>query len=161
MQGVFGNPLAEPGIIGVSAGAAVGAALAIVTGVTVLGGWTVPAAAFAGGLATTWLVYLLARSGGRTEVVTLVLTGVAVNAVAGAAIGLLMFVADEVGVQAIAFWNLGSLAQANWSAVSLAAPCLAVGRSPPSPTPAGSTCSPSASGPPATSGSTWNGCGSG
>ncbi|MEU8021954.1 MULTISPECIES: FecCD family ABC transporter permease [Micromonospora] len=127
MQGVFGNPLAEPGVIGVSAGAALGAALAIVTGVTVLGGWTVPAAAFAGGLATTWLVYTLARSGGRTEVVTLVLTGVAVNAVAGAAIGLLMFVADESGVQAIAFWNLGSLAQASWSAVGLAAPCLAVG----------------------------------
>ncbi|WP_428963916.1 FecCD family ABC transporter permease [Micromonospora fluostatini] len=127
MQGVFGNPLAEPGVIGVSAGAAVGAALALVTGVTVLGAWTVPAAAFAGGLATTYLVYLLSRSGGRTEVVTLVLTGVAVNAVAGAAIGLLMFVADESGVQAIAFWNLGSLAQASWSAVTLAAPCLAVG----------------------------------
>ena len=127
MQGVFGNPLAEPGVIGVSAGAAVGAALAIVTGVTVLGGWTVPVAAFAGGLATTYLVYLLARSGGRTEVVTLVLTGVAVNAVAGAAIGLLMFVTDEAGVQAIAFWNLGSLAQASWSAVTLAAPCLLIG----------------------------------
>ncbi|MEU9510944.1 iron ABC transporter permease [Micromonospora sp. NPDC048170] len=127
MQGVFGNPLAEPGVIGVSAGAAVGAALAIVTGVTVLGGWTVPAAAFAGGLATTYAVYLLSRSGGRTEVVTLVLTGVAVNAVAGAVIGLLMFVADESGVQAIAFWNLGSLASANWSAVTLATPCLAVG----------------------------------
>ncbi|WP_433350028.1 FecCD family ABC transporter permease [Micromonospora sp. CA-111912] len=127
MQGVFGNPLAEPGVIGVSAGAAVGAALAIVTGVTALGGWTVPAAAFAGGLATTYAVYLLARSGGRTEVVTLVLTGVAVNAVAGAVIGLLMFVGDEAGVQAIAFWNLGSLAPANWSAVALATPCLVVG----------------------------------
>ncbi|AXO34990.1 FecCD family ABC transporter permease [Micromonospora chalcea] len=127
MQGVFGNPLAEPGVIGVSAGAAVGAALAIVTGVTVLGGWTVPLAAFAGGLATTYLVYALARSGGRTEVVTLVLTGVAVNAVAGSVIGLLMFVTDQAGVQAIAFWNLGSLAQASWTAVGLAAPCLLVG----------------------------------
>ena len=127
MQGVFGNPLAEPGVIGVSAGAAFGAALSIVAGVSVLGAWTVPAAAFAGGLATTYLVYLLARSNGRTEVVTLVLTGVAVNAVAGAAIGLLMFAADESGVQAIAFWNLGSLAQASWSAVALAAPCLALG----------------------------------
>lgn len=127
MQGVFGNPLAEPGVIGVSAGAAVGAALALVTGFTVLGGWTVPVAAFAGGLTTTSLVYLLARANGRTEVVTLVLTGVAVNAVAGAAIGLLMFVTDEAGVQAIAFWNLGSLAQASWPAVALAAPCLLVG----------------------------------
>ncbi|MDG4830884.1 iron ABC transporter permease [Solwaraspora sp. WMMD1047] len=127
MQGVFGNPLAEPGVIGVSAGAAVGAALAIVTGVTAVGNWTVAAAAFAGGLLTTYAVYLLSRSDGRTEVVTLVLTGIAVNAVAGAAIGLLMFVADEAGVQAIAFWNLGSLAQATWGAVAVTLPCLAVG----------------------------------
>lgn len=127
MQGIFGNPLAEPGVIGVSSGAAVGAALAIVTGFSALGGWTLAAAAFAGGLATTYLVYALSRADGRTEVVTLVLTGIAVNAVAGAAIGLLMFVTDAAGVQAIAFWNLGSLAQANWNAVAVALPCLAVG----------------------------------
>ncbi|MDG4764037.1 iron ABC transporter permease [Solwaraspora sp. WMMD406] len=127
MQGIFGNPLAEPGVIGVSAGAAVGAALAIVTGVTVLGGWTTAAAAFVGGLATTYLVYVLSRADGRTEVVTLVLTGIAVNAVAGAAIGLLMFVTDAAGVQAIAFWNLGSLAQANWEAVAVTGPCLIIG----------------------------------
>jgi len=127
MQGVFGNPLAEPGVIGVSSGAAVGAALAIVTGISTLGGWTLAAAAFAGGLATTYLVYALSRADGRTEVVTLVLTGIAVNAVAGAAIGLLMFVTDAAGVQAIAFWNLGSLAQANWNAVAVALPCLVVG----------------------------------
>ncbi|MFV2083991.1 FecCD family ABC transporter permease [Micromonospora sp. LOL_021] len=127
MQGIFGNPLAEPGVIGVSSGAAVGAALAIVTGISALGGWTLAAAAFAGGLATTYLVYALSRADGRTEVVTLVLTGIAVNAVAGAAIGLLMFVTDAAGVQAIAFWNLGSLAQANWNAVAVSLPCLVVG----------------------------------
>ncbi|MFY1636328.1 FecCD family ABC transporter permease [Solwaraspora sp. WMMB335] len=127
MQGIFGNPLAEPGVIGVSAGAAVGAALAIVTGVAAAGGWVLAAAAFAGGLITTYLVYVLSRADGRTEIVTLVLTGIAVNAVAGAAIGLLMFVTDAAGVQAIAFWNLGSLAQANWDAVAVALPCLVVG----------------------------------
>jgi len=127
MQGVFGNPLAEPGVIGVSSGAAVGAAAAVVTGVTVLGGWTLAGAAFVGGLLTTFIVYALSRSGGRTEVVTLVLTGIAVNAAAGAVIGLLMFFTDDDGVRAIAFWNLGSLAQATWPSVAVVAPCLAVG----------------------------------
>lgn len=125
MQGVFGNPLAEPGVVGVSAGAAVGAATALVAGVGFAGG--VAGAAFASGLATTLLVYLLSRSGGRTEVVTLVLTGIAVNAVAGAAIGLLMFFTDADGVRAIAFWNLGSLASAGWVPIATVAPCAAVG----------------------------------
>ena len=65
MQGVFGNPLAEPSVIGVSAGAAVGAFLVIVLGITIAGAWTAPIAAFAGGFVTTVLVYALARSGGR------------------------------------------------------------------------------------------------
>lgn len=127
MQGVFGNPLAEPGVIGVSSGAAVGAATVIVTGAATFGGWTVAAGAFLGGLAATGLVYSMSRVGGRTEVVTLVLTGIAVNAVAGALIGLLMFFGDADAVRAIAFWQLGSLAQANWAAVAVTAPCAAVG----------------------------------
>ncbi|GAA4723312.1 FecCD family ABC transporter permease [Phytohabitans rumicis] len=127
MQGLFGNPLAEPGVIGVSSGAAVGAAAAIATGVSTLGGWTVVAAAFAGGLAATFLVYTMSRSGGRTEVVTLVLTGIAVNAVAGALIGLLMFFGDADAVRAIAFWQLGSLAQATWASVGTTLPCAVAG----------------------------------
>ncbi|MET3423095.1 iron complex transport system permease protein [Actinoplanes tereljensis] len=127
MQGVFGNPLAEPGVVGVSAGAAVGAAAAIVSGVTFLGGWTTAAAAFAGGIVTTFIVYGMSRAGGRTEVVTLVLTGVAVNATAGALLGLLMFLTDDDGVRAIAFWQLGSLAQATWGAVAVAGPCALAG----------------------------------
>nr|GID87890.1 ABC transporter permease [Actinoplanes derwentensis] len=127
MQGVFGNPLAEPGVVGVSAGAAVGAAAAIVTGITVAGIWTTAAAAFLGGIVTTLVVYAMSRSQGRTEVVTLVLTGVAVNATAGALLGLLMFMTDDDGVRAIAFWQLGSLAQATWGAVAVAGPCAAAG----------------------------------
>ncbi|GIM93717.1 FecCD family ABC transporter permease [Paractinoplanes toevensis] len=127
MQGVFGNPLAEPGVVGVSSGAAVGAAAAIVSGITVLGSWTTAAAAFAGGVVTTFIVYAMSRAGGRTEVVTLVLTGVAVNATAGALLGLLMFLTDDDGVRAIAFWQLGSLAQATWSAVAVAGPCALAG----------------------------------
>ena len=127
MQGLFGNPLAEPGVIGVSSGAAVGASAAIVTGLSTLGGWTVAAAAFAGGLAATLLVYGMSRAGGRTEVVTLVLTGIAVNAVAGALIGLLMFFGDADAVRAIAFWQLGSLAQATWGSVATTLPCAVAG----------------------------------
>ncbi|GAA2698404.1 ABC transporter permease [Actinoplanes palleronii] len=127
MQGVFGNPLAEPGVVGVSAGAAVGAAAAIVSGVTLFGGWTTAMAAFGGGMITTLIVYAMSRANGRTEVVTLVLTGVAVNATAGALLGLLMFLTDDDGVRAIAFWQLGSLAQATWGAVAVALPCAALG----------------------------------
>jgi iron complex transport system permease protein len=127
MQGVFGNPLAEPGVVGVSSGAAVGAAAAIVSGVTIFGPWSTAAAAFAGGIVTTLAVYAMSRAAGRTEVVTLVLTGVAVNATAGALLGLLMFMTDDDGVRAIAFWQLGSLAQATWGAVAVAGPCAIIG----------------------------------
>lgn len=127
MQGVFRNPLAEPGIIGVSAGAAVGAGLAIVTGVTGLGLLTLPVAAFAGAIAATALVYNLARSRqGPPEVVTLVLTGIAVNAIAGATIGLLTFLSDDAQLRSLTFWSLGSLGSATWQSVALALPPAAV-----------------------------------
>ncbi|MEV7614550.1 iron ABC transporter permease [Streptomyces sp. NPDC089799] len=127
MQGVFGNPLAEPGVIGISAGAAVGAVAAIGLGLSFLGTWTVTACAFAAGLITVGAVYLLSRSGGRTEVVTLILTGIAVNAFAGALIGLSVFFADSGQVNQITFWQLGSLAQATWPKVLAVLPCAAAG----------------------------------
>lgn len=127
LQGVFGNPLAEPGIVGVSAGAAVGACTVIVFGLTFLGSWTVAIAAFAGGLVATLVVYATARSGGRTEVVTLVLTGVAVNAVAGAALALLTFLADTQAREQIVFWQLGSLNGTRWPYVAVAAPLVLLG----------------------------------
>ncbi|MGC5035432.1 FecCD family ABC transporter permease [Streptomyces sp. DT190] len=127
MQGVFGNPLAEPGVIGVSSGAAVGAVAAIALGLDVLGTWTVPALAFVSGLLTVLLVYAMSRSGGRTEVVTLILTGIAVNAFAGALIGLFLFVADTAAVNQITFWQLGSLSQATWPKVLAVLPCAVAG----------------------------------
>ncbi|WP_086827051.1 iron ABC transporter permease [Allokutzneria sp. NRRL B-24872] len=127
MQGVFGNPLAEPGVIGVSSGAAVGAAAVVVSGVSFLGSWTVVAAAFFGGLIAVAVVYALSRANGRTEVVTLVLTGVAVNALCGAMIGLLMFYSNDAQLRAITFWNLGSVGSATWGAVAAVAPCAVVG----------------------------------
>ncbi|MDG9725786.1 FecCD family ABC transporter permease [Streptomyces sp. DH41] len=127
MQGVFGNPLAEPGVIGVSSGAAVGAVAAIAFGLNFLGDWTVSVFAFVSGLVTVLVVYAMSRSGGRTEVVTLILTGIAVNAFAGALIGLFLFFADTAAVNQITFWQLGSLAQATWPKVLAVLPCAAVG----------------------------------
>ncbi|WP_323748952.1 iron ABC transporter permease [Streptomyces sp. PR69] len=127
MQGVFGNPLAEPGVIGISAGAAAGAVGAIALGLSFLGSWTVTACAFAAGLGTVLLVYAMSRSGGRTEVVTLILTGIAVNAFAGALIGLFIFFADNAQITQIAFWQLGSLSQATWPKVLAVLPCAAAG----------------------------------
>lgn len=127
LQGVFGNPLADPGVVGVSSGAAVGACVVIVTGWAFLGPWTTALLAFAGGLAATLLVYLTARSGGRTEVVTLVLTGVAVNAVGGAAVAFLTFLANPQAREEIVFWQLGSLNGTRWAYVGVAAPLVLVG----------------------------------
>ncbi|MFJ4104511.1 FecCD family ABC transporter permease [Amycolatopsis japonica] len=127
MQGVFGNPLAEPAVVGVSSGAAVGASLSIVAGWTFFGAFTTPALGFAGGLVTTLLVYALSRSRGRSEVVTLILTGVAVNAVAMAIISFLMFSADQAAREQIVFWQLGSLAGSRWPYVMTVLPLVAVG----------------------------------
>ncbi|MBF6435124.1 FecCD family ABC transporter permease [Nocardia cyriacigeorgica] len=127
LQGVFANPLAEPGVIGVSAGAAVGAGAVIVVGGAFVAAWSVAAAAFVAGLATTALVYLLARANGRTEVVTLVLTGVAINAFASGLIAFLLFVASPAARDQIVFWQLGSLNGATWSAVWVVAVLTVVG----------------------------------
>lgn len=127
LQGVFRNPLADPGIIGVSSGAAVGAVAVIVGGLVAFGSASVPLAAFAGALAAALAVYTLARSGRRTEVVTLVLCGVAVNAIAGAAIGFATFLADDAQLRSLVFWSLGSLGGATWKGLGAAAPFLLAG----------------------------------
>ncbi len=127
MQGVFGNPLAEPGVVGVSSGAAVAAGAVIVFDIALLGTWTIAAAAFLGGLVTTLLVYLLSRDGGRTEVVTLVLTGIALNAMTSAGLAFLLFLGDQQAREEIVFWTLGSLNGTRWAAVAVVAPIALVG----------------------------------
>ena len=124
MQGVFGNPLAEPGVIGVSSGAAVGACAVIVFGWTFAGSLTIAAAAFATALITTMLVYFLSRRDGRTEVVTLVLMGIAVTAVCGGLIAYLVFLGDTASREQIVFWQLGSFNGSRWQHVAIAAPCI-------------------------------------
>ena len=127
MQAIFGNPLAEPGVVGVSAGAALGAAIAIVIGVAAFGSGSIAVFAFVGGLGATLLVYLMSRANGRTEVVTLLLTGIAVNAFAGAGLAFLLFVADSGSREQIVFWQLGSLNGSLWSEVSIVMPVAVVG----------------------------------
>jgi len=124
MQAIFGNPLAEPGVVGVSSGAALGASAAIVLGGNVavlaaLGSWGTAVFAFAGGLLATLLVYFMSRANGRTEVVTLLLTGIAINAFAGAGLAFLLFIGDTASREQIVFWQLGSLNGSRWQEVAI------------------------------------------
>lgn len=125
MQGLFRNPLAEPGIIGVSAGASLGAALAIM----LLGGlhfdarWmnaiTLPLCAFLGGALTTIVVYRLGTNKFGTSVTIMLLAGVAISAVSGAGIGYLNYVADDQMLRDLTLWSMGSFAGANWQSITL------------------------------------------
>lgn len=126
MQGTFSNPLAEPGIVGVSSGAALGAVAVIVSGLAPFGTWSITGAAFVGGMATVFAVYAASRQDGRTEVITMVLTGIALNALTGAVLGLLTYYSDDAQLRSITFWTLGSMAQATWPKVAVVAP-LALG----------------------------------
>jgi iron complex transport system permease protein len=113
----------------VSSGAALGAAVAIVAGVGTSDTYTVPLAAFVSGLLATLLVYFLSRSDGRTEVVTLVLTGIAINAVTGALLAFLMFFGSQTARDQIVFWQLGSLNGSRWAFVATVLPFAVAGLS--------------------------------
>ncbi|XXF08035.1 iron ABC transporter permease [Pseudomonas sp. D1-3] len=121
MQGLFRNPLADPGLIGVASGAALGAAIAIVGGAA-LGGlpelfapYLLSLCAFLGGLVVTALVYRLGRRNGQTSVTTMLLAGIALNALAFACIGLFTYLADDATLRTLTFWNLGSLNGASYA----------------------------------------------
>ncbi|PIA66709.1 ABC transporter permease [Pseudomonas sediminis] len=121
MQGLFRNPLADPGLVGVSSGAALGAAVAIVGGAA-FGGlpeafapYLLSVCAFVGGLLVTALVYRLGRRDGQTHVATMLLAGIALTALAGAAIGLFTYLADDATLRTLTFWNLGSLNGASYA----------------------------------------------
>ncbi|WKS30831.1 iron ABC transporter permease [Corynebacterium pseudodiphtheriticum] len=127
MQAVFANPLAEPSVIGVTAGAGVGASLAIVLGISWFGATTVPVFAFLSGLLTTWMVYQLARFAGRIRVINLVLVGIAVNAVAGALISFFIFIAPTSSREQVVYWQMGSLSGAKWGHISVVAVLIGAG----------------------------------
>jgi iron complex transport system permease protein len=121
MQGLFRNPLADPGLVGVSSGAALGAAIAIVTGAS-LGGlpeafapYLLSIFAFVGGLTVTGIVYRLGRREGQTSVGIMLLAGVAMTALAGSIIGLFSYLADDAALRTLTFWNLGTLNGASYA----------------------------------------------
>lgn len=126
LQGIFRNPLADPGLIGVSSGAAFGVALVIVTGLSAAGLFTLPLAAFAGGLLTSIGIYRFSRRSGRTEVTTLILAGIALNALLGALVSFLIYLANDPQLRSIVFWMMGSLGGSLWRFVALVAPATVV-----------------------------------
>lgn len=125
MQGLFRNPLADPSLIGVTAGASLGAALVIVTGGGLLQGYTgltlVSGGAFAGGVIAVLFVYRLATSPNGTSVATMLLAGIAITALAGATGSLLEFFADNDMLRRISLWKMGGLDGANYPRLLLAA----------------------------------------
>jgi iron complex transport system permease protein len=132
MQGIFRNPLADPGLVGISSGAALAAVAVIVLGDS-LGAfqalparYVLPLATFAGGAAATWLVLRVALVDGHTRVATLLLSGLALNAIAGAGIGFLSHVASDAALRNVTFWMFGSLGKAGWGEIAVAAPLLIV-----------------------------------
>jgi len=134
MQGLFRNPLADPGLVGVSAGAGFGAVAAIVLGgvlpAAVLG-WTgpylVPAAAFLGGWASTLILYAIATRGGRTSVATMLLAGIALGALTGALTGFIVYRATDEQLRDLTFWGMGSVAGATWAKLLTAGPLILLG----------------------------------
>jgi iron complex transport system permease protein len=124
MQAVFRNPLATPYILGLSSGASLGAAVAILLSVTLLQ----PLLAFIFCFGTMLLVYTISRSGGsvvRTE--TLVLAGVAVSSLISAMVSFLTYIAPSEKMGSIVFWSLGSLSGTGWEDIALMAPVIAAG----------------------------------
>lgn len=126
MQGIVRNPLADPGLIGVSAGAALAAAAFIVLGfgATLPPALTLPVVSFAGGALAAWAVLRLSLVDGRTRVATMLLAGLALNAVAGAGIALLSYVADDYALRAVTLWMFGSLGRAGAAELAVGLPLL-------------------------------------
>jgi len=131
LQGMFRNPLVEPGLIGVSSGSALFAVIFMVlVPVTASLAWIkpigLPLFAFVGGLINVLAVYKLSKSRGRTDAATLILAGVAINALAGALIGLVLFFADDSALRSFTFWSLGDLGGATWRKIPVSLVLIAI-----------------------------------
>lgn len=127
LQGVLRNPLADPGIVGLTGGAALGAVSVIVLGGLVAGSlplwlrpWLLPLAAFLGASLVLAFIFALSSRRGGTSVATLILAGVAVTAIAQAFIGALIYVSDDAQLRDLNLWLLGGLGSAGWPLVIVA-----------------------------------------
>ncbi|WP_373421603.1 FecCD family ABC transporter permease [Erwinia billingiae] len=119
MQGLFRNPLADPGLLGISSGAALMVAISVVIPLSLpamLALWWPMLAAFIGSLAVTVVIFTLSRSGSGT-LSRLLLVGIAINAVCGAAVGVLSWISNDQQLRQLSLWGMGSLGQAQWSTV--------------------------------------------
>ncbi len=127
MQGLFRNPLVDPGIVGVMSGASFAASLFIVLGslilpsVSVANDFSLPIAAFIGGWVMTMVLYAFARRGGVLNIAAMLLIGIALGALTGALTGLLTYIADDKQLRTIAFWGMGSLAIFDWQKLAVLA----------------------------------------
>jgi iron complex transport system permease protein len=131
MQGLFRNPLADPGLVGVSAGAALAVVAMIVLGGSALAPVTaifqvhaLPVAAFLGGLAGTVILYRIATRRGRTSVATMLLAGIAIGALAAAMTGYLVYTSNDRQLRDITFWTLGGISGASWTKLLVAGPMM-------------------------------------
>jgi len=126
-QGLFKNPMAGPYIIGISSGSALGATVAIVTGLSsFMGMWALPLAAFCGAVLSTLVVYNIARIGNKVPVYTLLLAGVALSSFMSALMSFIMIL-NSKELHQIIFWMLGSFSGKDWSHVKIAAPLIVLG----------------------------------
>jgi iron complex transport system permease protein len=121
MQGLFRNPIVEPGLVGTSSGAALGASVVFVLAArfspemkSYAGPLLVPVVAFCGALAATLVVYSLARNAKRVSIMSLLLIGIAVNAVCLSGTGFMSYIARDPQARSITFWNLGTFSGASW-----------------------------------------------
>lgn len=133
MQGLFRNPLADPGLVGVSAGASLGAISMIVLAGSLpvafanfFGWYLVPVAAFFGGWCSMMVLYRIATLSGRTSIATMLLAGIVLGALTGAVSGVLVFKANDNQLRELTFWGLGSLAGSNWTKVMVAGPIILI-----------------------------------
>lgn len=129
MQGLFRNPLASPDIIGTSSGGALGAVIALASGLATRSLFYLPVLSFIGALASLSVVYVVSTRRGRTPIATLLLAGVALNALIGAATSFVIttaWVRFEIA-QEIVYWLLGGLDSRTWAHVWIALPCVIVG----------------------------------
>lgn len=122
LQGLFRNPLADPGLIGVSSGAALGAIAMIVLGsglnlLPELMPYALPVAAVLGALTVTIFLYLFASYYGQFSILTVILLGIAINALASVGIGAFQYLSDDAQLRSLVFWMMGSFGRASWEIV--------------------------------------------
>jgi iron complex transport system permease protein len=131
LQGLFRNPLADPALVGISSGASLAAATAIILGITsssfgsvIVGNSVLNLVTFAGAVITAFIVYRISTSNGKTQISTMLLAGVAINALAMSGVGFMTYIASENELRDITFWMLGSLGGVSWSSLAIVFPAI-------------------------------------